>query len=423
MEMRIFKFGGASVQDATGVKNVATILAKEGSSNTVLVVSAMGKMTNAFEAIVAAYVHQTNILSTALSFVTEYHQEIATDLFSDTHQIHKEVTQLFAELTLLTAQKPQNEYNYYYDQIVCYGELLATKIVSAYFTERGIKNQWIDVRTVIRTDGNHRDAKVAWQETTNRIQQVFSNESLQITQGFLGGHENITTTLGREGSDYTAGILAYCLDASSVTIWKDVTGVLNADPRVFEETVLLEKISYNEAIEMAFYGASVIHPKTLQPLEKKRIPLYVRSFVNLENPGTTVEKGLDIQPQVPCFIVKKNQILVSISALDFSFMVENNLGDIFKELHKYQLKVNLIQHSAISFSVCVADPFQHFDAFYAAIKTRYKVRYNKGISLYTIRHFNTEALAKITKKGTALITQTNRETVQLVLKETATKLL
>jgi len=416
--MRIFKFGGASVQDAEGVKNVAAIVAKEGLGNTVLVISAMGKMTNAFEHIVAAYVHQTAALPTTLSLVTDYHQKIVTDLFSEPHQIHQELTDLLAELTLLTAQAPKKEYNYYYDQIVCYGELLATKIVSAYFTAVGLPNQWLDVRTVIRTDANHRDAKVVWEETTNRIQQACANESLQITQGFLGGHTSHTTTLGREGSDYTAGIFAYCLDASSVTIWKDVAGILNADPRVFSTTVLLEKISYNEAIEMAFYGASVIHPKTLQPLERKRIPLYVRSFVHSETPGTTVEKGLDIQPQVPCFIVKKNQILVSISALDFSFMVENNLGEIFKELHKYQLKVNLIQHSAISFSVCVGDPFQQFDAFYKELKTRYKVRYNKEVSLYTIRHFNTEALAKITKKGTALITQTNRETVQMVLKET-----
>jgi len=239
---------------------------------------------------------------------------------------------------------------------------------------------------------------------------------LNITQGFLGGGTNKeTTTLGREGSDYTAGVFAYCLDADSVTIWKDVEGVLNADPRVFTETKLLNEISYTEAIEMAFYGASVIHPKTIQPLEKKNIPLFVRSFDDISNKGTCVGRGKKITPEVPCFIVKKNQILVSISAKDFSFMVENNISDVFEKLHKYKLKVNLIQNSAISFSVCIDDKYNLFDTFYDDLKTKFIIKSYKAVTLYTIRHFNDEAINKIRKKGKSIISQINIETAQLVI--------
>ena len=239
---------------------------------------------------------------------------------------------------------------------------------------------------------------------------------LNITQGFIAANDTEnTTTLGREGSDYTAGIFAYCLDAESVTIWKDVPGVLNADPRVFKETTLLEQISYEEAIEMAFYGASVIHPKTLQPLERKEIPLLVRSFVNPKETGTKVSKGTRLVPDIPCFIVKKDQVLVSISALDFSFMVENNISYIFQKLHDYQLKVNLIQNSAISFSVCIDNKFNKFDAFYDELKTQFKIDVQKGVDLYTVRHFDNNAVLSIEEKGESLLTQVNKETIQIVL--------
>ena len=297
------------------------------------------------------------------------------------------------------------------------GELLSTRIVSAYLEKSGTENIWFDVRNYIKTDSNYRDAKVDWELTEELITKKVDTSKINITQGFIAANDTEnTTTLGREGSDYTAGIFAYCLDAESVTIWKDVDGVLNADPRVFEETTLLKQISYEETIEMAFYGASVIHPKTIQPLQNKEIPLYVRSFIKNKKEGTKVSKGKRLLPYIPCFIVKKNQILVSISANDFSFMVENNISYIFKKLHNYKLKVNLIQNSAISFSVCVDNKFNNFDAFFTELKNDFKIDYQKGIDLYTIRHFNDTTLQEIQQKGEALLTQINKETAQIVIK-------
>jgi len=309
-------------------------------------------------------------------------------------------------------------YNYVYDQIICFGELLSTRIVSAYLKTAQIENNWLDVRNYIKTDSNYRDAKVNWTLTQQIITKKVAMHQLNVTQGFLAGNDTEnTTTLGREGSDYTAGIFAYCLNAESVTIWKDVAGVLNADPRVFDETTLLEQISYEEAIEMAFYGASVIHPKTIQPLQSKEIPLYVKSFLNPTAPGTKVSKGAALVPYIPCFIVKKNQVFVSISANDFSFMVENNLSYIFKKLHDYKLKVNLIQNSAISFSICIDNKFGNFDAFFTALKNEFKIEYQKDVDVYTIRHFNTKTKDTITKFGKTLLSQTNKETIQIVLKK------
>ncbi len=262
-------------------------------------------------------------------------------------------------------------------KIVCFGELVATKIVSAFLKESGVKNTWLDSREIIKTDSNFRNAAVNWDETLFNCQKL-NQQELYITQGFIGQDlKGNTTTLGREGSDFTAGILAYCLDAESVTIWKDVDGILNADPRVFEKTILLKQISYQEAIEMAFYGASVIHPKTIKPLENKRIPLYVRSFKNLKNLGTKVGKDVQLVPETSCFIVKKNQILVSISAKDFSFMVEKNLSYIFDLLDQYKIKVNLIQNSAISFSVCIEDNYSNFTAFYNELQPNFTVKLTK----------------------------------------------
>lgn len=294
--------------------------------------------------------------------------------------------------------------------------MLSTRIVSAYLSKIGIDNCWFDVRNYIKTDSNYRDAKVDWQLTEEIISKKVDTSKLNITQGFIAANDTEnSTTLGREGSDYTAAIFAYCLHAESVTIWKDVDGVLNADPRVFAETTLLKQISYEEAIEMAFYGASVIHPKTLQPLERKEIPLLVRSFLNPKQTGTKVSKGSSLRPYIPCFIVKKDQILLSISALDFSFMVENNISYIFQKLHDYQLKVNLIQNSAISFSVCIDNKFNKFDVFYNELKKQFKMDVQKEVDLYTVRHFDDKAIAVIEAKGKSLLTQINKETFQIVL--------
>ena len=414
--MKIFKFGGASIRDAAGVKNVTHILQSEGPNNMVVVISAMGKNTNAFEEVIDAYYYKTDKLSEKLGIVEDFHKNLMAGLFEQDHKIYKEIDVLLGELSWFLARNTSQRFNYVYDQIVCFGELLSTKIVSAYLTKIGVENNWFDVRNYIKTDSNYRDAKVDWDLTQDLINTKLDPSKLNITQGFIAANDTEnTTTLGREGSDYTAGIFAYCLAAENVTIWKDVPGVLNADPRVFQETMLLEQISYEEAIEMAFYGASVIHPKTLQPLERKEIPLLVRSFINPKGAGTSVTKGTNLVPLTPCFIVKKDQILVSISALDFSFMVENNLSYIFQKLHDYQLKVNLIQNSAISFSVCIDNKFKNFDAFYNVLKKEFKIEVHKGVDLYTVRHFNNKAVASIEEKGKSLLTQVNKETIQIVL--------
>lgn len=416
--MKVFKFGGASVKDAAGVKNIANVLKQEGCDKTVVVISAMGKMTNALEEVVNSYYHKTKEISQNINQVKVYHEQIINDLFGDKAVVTlNEIEQFYVEMTGFMMMNKSTSYNYIYDQIVSYGELISTKIVSNYLNDFGIENQWIDVREFIRTDRNYRDPKVDWHTTQANISEKLNINKLTITQGFLGATEHgLTTTLGREGSDYTAAIFAYCLNAQSVTIWKDVPGVLNADPRYFKDVTLLNQISYTEAIEMAFYGASVIHPKTLKPLENKLIPLYVRSFVDITKEGTSVSNGATLEPFVPCFIVKKNQILISISALDFSFMVEHNISDIFKLLHDFQLKVNLIQNSAISFSVCVDDNFNNFDALLKEMDQKYKVSFDKDLTLYTIRHFDENALQNIEQNKEVLLKQLNKETVQIVVK-------
>jgi len=415
--MRIFKFGGASVKDADGVRNVAKVLQHEGTENTLVIISAMGKMTNYFEEIIDTYFYELEDLNLKLNKVELYHKNIISELFQKENEIYSEIDVLFRELSWFLARNTSQRYNYVYDQIICFGELLSTKILSAYLNLLQIDNHWLDVRNYIKTDSNYRDAKVNWILTQQIINDKLDLNKLNITQGFLGGNDTEnTTSLGREGSDYTAGIFAYCLNAESVTIWKDVPGILNADPRVFKETTLIEQISYEETIEMAFYGASVIHPKTIKPLQNKEIPLFVKSFLNPKNSGTMVSKGVRLNPYIPCFIVKKNQIFVSISANDFSFMVEDNLSYIFKKLHDYKLKVNLIQNSAISFSVCVDNKFDNFDAFYTELKSEFKIDFQKKVDLYTIRHFNNETIAKVTKRGKSLLSQTNKETIQIVLK-------
>ncbi|WP_297696509.1 aspartate kinase [uncultured Eudoraea sp.] len=417
--MRVFKFGGASVKDANGIKNLVRVLEETGHQNTFLVVSAMGKMTNAMEAVVKAYFDERIGLKSALEEVVLYHQNILEELFKNKkHPVYQKVNLLFEEVNGFLAWNKSPNYSFVYDQVVGYGELLSTTIVSMYLNEVGIKNYWIDIRDFIKTDDNYRDGRVNWEKTQKSIEDGVEKNKLYITQGFLGSDDNnFTTTLGREGSDYTAAILAYCLNANSVTIWKDVPGVLNADPRYFEETKLLNQISYREAIELAFYGASVIHPKTLQPLQRKEIPLHVKSFINPKDAGTTVGKGVGIEPEIPCFIVKKNQVLMKLSSLDFSFIVEDSIGDLFKLLHDYKMKVDLIQNSAISFSVCVDNKFNRLNDLLDQLSGRFKVVCHEDVSLYTIRHFNTEAIESLQNGRDVLLEQRGKETLQLVVKQ------
>lgn len=417
--MQVFKFGGASVKDAEGVKNVARVMKLMGSENKVMVVSAMGKTTNALEQIIKFYFDKNSELKSALDVLKNYHYTILNGLFeSKNHPAYTKVNYFMDELEIFLDRNKSPNYDYVYDQVVCFGELISTSIVSQYLKSSGMKNTWLDCRNLIDTDSTYRDAKVNWTRTQAKIKAHVDAGELFITQGFIGSDENnFTTTLGREGSDYTAAIFAYCLDAENVCIWKDVPGVLNGDPNVFKNTVLLNKISYEEAIELAFYGASVIHPKTLQPLQQKEIPLYVKSFSHPENPGTAVQKANLIEPLVPCYIVKKNLVLLSLSALDFSFFVEENMSEIFALFHKYQIKVDLIQNSAISFSVCVDNKFNTIDKLIEFLKAKFKVTYNKGVSLYTIRHFDQAAIDLIQKDKDVLLKQTTRETIQFVVNE------
>jgi len=414
--MKVFKFGGASVKDAAGIRNVHSVLQTAGYEDVLMVVSAMGKTTNALEVVVKEYFEKASTLQSTVQEVKKYHNQILLDLFEDEKSpVFEAVNNMFSDLEYFLGHNKSPNYNFVYDQIVSYGELLSTVILSHFMDHMGIKTNWIDVRNFIKTDDTYRDAEVDWDLTQKNISKNVKKKVLNITQGFLGSDaNNFTTTLGREGSDYTAAIFAYCLNAESVTIWKDVPGVMNADPRYFENASLLNKISYREAIELAFYGASVIHPKTLQPLQKKEIPLYVKSFINPTLPGTCVGKGPDLEPSMPCFIVKNNQLLVSLSSIDFSFIMEEHISEIFALLHQYKMKVSLIQNSAISFSICVEDKFGNFPALKNTLAKRFKLEYTENVSLYTIRHFDEKASHMVEQGKEVLLKQVSRETMQIV---------
>lgn len=416
--MRVFKFGGASIKDPQQIRNVLHVLQTVGYKDSIIIASAMGKTTNALEEVVDAYFNNPTVLQSKLQIVKDYHFAIVEDLFPDkTHIIYHQIDGLFAEIETFFELNKSPNYNFVYDQIVSYGEIISTTILSSFLNIQSVENVWIDARNLIKTDTTYRDAQVDWSATETNIKNHLKPGLLYITQGFIGSDgNNFSVTLGREGSDYSAAIFAYCLNAESVTIWKDVPGVLNADPRYFEDTVLLNQISYVEAIELAFYGASVIHPKTLQPLQRKEIPLYVKSFINPLLPGTSVSKGADLEPYTSCFIVKKNQLLISFSSKDFSFIMEHQVSDIFRMFAEHHIKVNVIQNSAISFSVCVEDKFNHFEKLLNQLNETFKITFNENVDLYTIRHVTDESAQKVMKDKVVLLKQVNRDTMQLVTK-------
>ena len=414
--MQILKFGGASVKDADGVRNLEKVLNVVGTKKTLIVISAMGKTTNAMEKVIDHYFNSKHQLQSSIQDVKKYHNAILLDLFeNESDEVFKVVSNLFQELSDFFSRNKSPDYSFVYDQTIGFGELVSTTIVSYYLNHKGVQNSWLDVRELIKTDNYYRDAKVQWEATQSKISSAVNGNTLYITQGFLGSDtNNFTTTLGREGSDYTAAIFAYCLNAKSVTIWKDVPGVLNADPRYFENATLLHSLSYEEAIELSYYGASVIHPKTLQPLQRKEIPLYVKSFLNPKNNGTKVGKALELSPKVPCYILRDNQILISVSSLDFSYIVEENISHIFKLLHLHKMKVRSIQNSAISFSVCVENKYDHLEPLVLQLKAKYNVKVDLDVKLYTIRHYNAKAIDEIEKNKTVLMKQITPETVQLI---------
>jgi len=394
------------------------VLKSVGYNNTLIVVSAMGKTTNALEKVIDNYLNNKKELQSSIQDIKKYHNAILLDLFDDEkHSVFNKISNFFNGLNVFFDRNKSPDYNFVYDQVVGFGELISTTIISTYLNEIGIDNKWLDVRDFIKTDNYYRNAKVDWDKTQNIISKKVKKNILNITQGFLGSDtNNFTTTLGREGSDYTAAIFAYSLNAESVTIWKDVPGVLNADPRYFENAQLLNQISYRETIELAFYGASVIHPKTLQPLQRKEIPLFVKSFLNPNNKGTCVGKGKDLEPKIPCFIVRKNQVLISLSSLDFSFIVEENISEIFNLLHFYKMKVDVIQNSAISFSVCIDNNYNNLEKLLLHLKAKFNVTHHENVSLYTIRHYDQKSIHNLEINKTVLLKQLYQETVQIVTK-------
>ena len=418
--MLVFKFGGASVKDANGITNLANVVNQYKENQLLIVVSAMGKTTNALETLTRAYVDGSENMHIIFEDIKQYHYNIMADLFEASHPVFDEVANTFVEIDWMIEEEPQDDYDFIYDQIVSIGELVSTRIVGAYLNNAGLQTQWIDVRGYIHTDNTYREGTVLWDKTRESISKnipILLDKGFVITQGFLGGtSENFTTTLGREGSDYTASIFASCLGAESVTTWKDVPGVLNADPKHFEDTVKFDELSYNEAIEMTYYGATVIHPKTIKPLQNANIPLLVKPFGDPTAPGTVISGNVKPIFIKPVIILKQNQVLISLSAKDYSFITENHLSDIFGRFAASNIKVNTMQTSALSFSVCVDYKEESFDKFVAVFDDAYKVRYNTGLTLITVRHYGETTLKELSQGKTVLLEQVSRNTAQVVLK-------
>ena len=418
--MQVYKYGGAPVKDAQSVRNVFSILEKTEKKDILIVISAMGKTTNALEEVVESYFKDKNSSEQSLQKVKDFHYTIIDELFEDkNHPVYWKIDGLFGEITSFIERNKSPKHSFVYDQIVGFGELLSTTIISHYLNDKGIRNIWLDGRNLVRTNSNYREAEIDWEETKRNICDSIKPSLMYITQGFIGSDSNyFTTTLGREGSDYSAAIFAYCLQAESVTIWKDVAGVLNADPRYFKQTRLLEKIPYQEAIELAFYGASVIHPKTLQPLQKMEIPLNVRSFLNPEAKGSSVCKINELTPKIPCYIRKQNQHLLSLSSLDFSFIGEENISFIFNLLATYQIKVSLLQNSAISFNICIEDKFKNLHFLLEKLREKFKVECIENVILYTIRHSsNEDSFEFLDDQKEILLEQFALNTLQKIVRE------
>ena len=412
--IKVFKFGGASIMDVQNIKNVGNILQEYANQELVIVFSAMGKVTNMLENVVDSYVQKSTNTNIVLQKVKDFHSIILRGIFKESHPIFDIVNNLFVEIEWVLEDEPNQDYAYDYDQIVSVGEFLSTQIMSAYLQQVGFENTWLDVRDLIRTDNTHRNAKIDWETTTDLIKRNVKTKH-SITQGFLGcTSENFTSTLGREGSDFSAAILAFCLEASEVVIWKDVPGMMNADPKYFPDAKLLSQVSFDEAIELAFYGAKVIHPKTIQPLKQKNIPLRIKSFIKPEAEGSIVKSKIDKMSDMPSFIVKENQILISISDVDLSFIVGNHMNQIFSLLAKNNVEVNLMQNSAVSFSICVDNDLHKIPQLIKDFQQFYEVLYNADLSLFTLRHYNDNSFDSFLQDKDVVLEQKSRNTIQLI---------
>ncbi|MEE1944624.1 aspartate kinase [Pedobacter sp. KR3-3] len=422
--MQVFKFGGASVKDAAGVKNLAQIVQNHAKDKELLiVVSAMGKITNKLEELTWAFVRGDENTHQLFEDIKAFHFNIINELFEDhKNPVYNDVANTFVEIEWLLEEEASDSPDYLYDQIVSIGELVSTRIVAAYLNQVGCFSIWTDARGYIKTDNTYREANVLWDKTEQEIQKhlpSFLEQGIVVTQGFIGGtSENFTSTLGREGSDYSAAIFCACLNAESMTIWKDVPGVLNADPKWFDETEKIAQLSYHDAIELTYYGATVIHPKTIKPIQNKGIPLYVRSFIQPEAEGTAITTTQTPLP-IPSFIFKVNQVLISIFPKDFSFIIEENLSHIFDVLHRNRVKVNTMLNSAISFSVSVDNDEQKIKQLIADLSESFKVKYNSGLELVTIRYYNQQTIDRVTVNKDVLLEVKSRHTCQMVMKDKA----
>lgn len=418
--MRVFKFGGASIKDAESIKNVANIVNRFSNEQLLIVISASGKTTNAMELVLNAYWNRNwEETQACLNKVKAHHKALTDALFKNPDDpVFSEIHDIFIDLEWILEEEPQDEYDYLYDQIVGTGELLSTTIVSAYFNQVKLKTTWLDVRDCIQTDNTYRDANINWEATENAIKEKVPTllaDGLVVTQGFLGGTtENFTTTLGREGSDFTAAIFSYCLDAQDMSIWKDVPGVLTADPRLFDDTTLIEQLSYSEAIEMTYYGAQVIHPKTIRPLQNKKIPLYVKSFVNPEGKGTVIG-AFDVENYPPMIVVKKTQALLRMVSKDFFFVDEVKFSKLFEVLAKHRIKVNMTQNTALAFSVCVNDDSEKIDHLMVDLESNYEVEKIENLKLVTIRHTSDALLGRILGERKIYLEEKIGANIQLVM--------
>ena len=401
------------MKDADSVKNVLRVLSIQGFERCLIVVSAMGKTTNALERVVEFYFNKSDYQQ-EIAKIKEEHIQIARGLFDENHHVFSEIKLFFDDIESFLRRNKSPNYNFVYDQVVTCGEMISSKILSVYLSDNEMGNQWLDARDFIKTDTNYREGVVNWEETEKNISQL-DKAKTYVTQGFIGSDENnFTVSLGREGSDYSAAICAYCLDAKDMTIWKDVPGVMTGDPRKFENVELLSNISYEEAIEMAYYGASVIHPKTLQPLKQKSIPFFVKSFINPEKAGTKI--GISTENQLlESYILKENQVLMRISTRDFSFIAEDHISFIFRELAKRNIKVSLMQNSAISLALCLEDKFNNIDELEAELEQDFNTEIVKNVSLFTIRNARLENLDKLYEGKNVLLEQITKTTVQMII--------
>ena len=418
--MKVFKFGGASLRDAANIHNVANILKRFDQESLVIIVSAMGKTTNALEAVVEAHAQQNGEAHHLYHAFKEQHYSIMRSLFEPTDGVFAEVNDTFVEGEWVLDEKPSDNYDFMYDQLVCMGELVSSKIVTAYFNKVGLTTSWLDARDVVATDNTFREGWVIWDKTkANALKNVpplLKKSRLVVTQGFIGStSENFTTTLGREGSDYSAAIFSHCLDAESMTVWKDVPGVLNADPRIFDHTTKLDRLSYREAIEMTYYGAQVIHPKTIKPLQNKNIPMFVKSFLDPEAPGTEISSDTDdLYP--PIIVVEKNQSLLHISTLDYSFVAEHHMSRLFGKAADLRIFVNMMQNTAVSFTICVPNVPDRIEKFIQGISDEFKVKVESGLELITVRHYTEETIASLKKNKIVLFEERIRNTLHMVVK-------